>query len=412
MKPNWIILLLIICQLLWAQEEQRELLQPPSSTTKTSVFDVDAEQLQRSKDQIIPQQQFLEQVFEKEINADEYILGPGDQLLIKVWGVLEAQYVSYISPEGYIIIPSVAEISVSGKSLAEGSELIEKALEKSFKNANFSIRLIRMRKFRVFVVGEVRAPGTFFLRAVDRISDAIQLARDLTDWGDETRIEIRRETGETEVIDISEFYLKGNLTQNPLLEGGDIIYVPRIDLQGEFVIIEGNIGSQGIYQTRHQETLFDFLTRLKAINRRSDVENVILFRNDSLKTFNLLEAKSGARTEVLKTGDRIRIPSHRNQVYVRGEVFQPGPYPYLANYHAQDYAGNAGLLETSKSLKNLYVIRAETGEIEKGKKVIVENGDVVVVPRKTRETWKDILSIVTPIVSVALSSWAIIRTTR
>ena len=83
----------------------------------------------------------------------------------------------------------------------------------------------------------------------------------------------------------------------------------------------------------------------------------------------------------------------------------------MANYNTQDYAGSAGLLETSKSLEHLYVIRAETGEIEVGNNVIVENGDVVVVPRKKRETWKDILTIITPIISIALSTWAIIRTT-
>jgi protein involved in polysaccharide export with SLBB domain len=213
-------------------------------------------------------------------------------------------------------------------------------------------------------------------------------------------------------VDISEFNLNGDMTQNPLLAGGDIVYVPRIDLQGAFVIIEGNVGSQGIYQTRRQETLFDFLTRLKAINRQSDVENIVLLRNDSLTIYNLLEKESEARRLILETGDRIRIPTHRNQVYVRGEVFRPGPYPFLANYMAQDYAGYAGLLETSKDLEHLYVIRAESGAIEHGREIIVENGDVVVVPRKQREAWKDILTIITPIVSIALSTIAIIQTSK
>jgi len=117
-----------------------------------------------------------------------------------------------------------------------------------------------------------------------------------------------------------------------------------------------------------------------------------------------------AQKETLQTGDVIVIPSIRDQVYVKGEVLKPGPFPYLANYTARDYAGFAGLLETSKGLDNIYVIHTRTGEIEKGADVIVGNGDIVVVPRRSREVFKDYLSVLMPIISVGLSAYALIRT--
>ncbi len=378
---------------------------------RSSVFDVDMEQAQKSNEQLIPQQQFLEQTFEKAIDPATYLLGPGDQLLIKVSGVLEKEFISGVSPEGYLA-PSITEIYVSGKPLSVASELIKEALAKTFLNAKFSVRLVKLRKFRAFVVGEVRRPGTYYLRAVDRVSDAIQLAGGLTDWGDDTRIQLRHSNNTTDTVNVNEFYLTGNLENNDPLNGGDVIYIPPIDLKKNYVIIEGNVGSQGIYQIRQQEKLFDFLTRLQAINRRSDIENIILVRNDQKIAFNLLERNSKARGEVLLTGDRIIIPSNRNRVYVRGEVLQPGSFPYLANYTTKDYAGSAGILETAKGLKNLIVIRGETGQVETGEDVVVGNGDIVVVPRRARESFKDIMTILMPIISVGISAAVLIQTSK
>ncbi len=385
--------------------------QEESQKRRTDVFDVDLQQTQQTNEQILPQQQFFEQAFEKSIDPESYILGPGDQLLIRVSGIFEKIFSVTVSPEGYLL-PNVTDVYVSGKTLSESVALITQALSRTYLNATFSVKLMKLRKFRVFIVGEVRYPGTYYLRAVDRVGDVIQLAGGLMDWGDDARIEIRHIDGTIDTVNINEFYLTGDLAYNPQLRGGDIIYIPSIDLQQNYVIIEGNVGSQGIYQIRENETIFDFLTRLRAINRRSDIENVILIRSNSRKRFNLLNSDTPARQEVLQTGDRIIIPSRQNNVYVRGEVVQPGALPYLANYTTKDYAGKAGILETAKSLDNLYVIRSETGQIEKGKDVIVGNGDIVVVPRRSRETFKDILTILTPIISIGISSYALIKSTN
>jgi protein involved in polysaccharide export with SLBB domain len=339
-------------------------------------------------------------------------MGPGDQLLIKIWGALDTQFITAVSPEGYVIIPSVSEVFVSGKTLAATSELIRAEMEKVFKNAQFSVRLVRMRKFRVFVVGEVQNPGSYYLRSVDRLSDAIQLAQGLVGWGDDTRIQIRHESGEIDTVNVSEFYVTGDLQYNPALTGGDIVFVPPIDLQKKYVILEGNVGSQGLYQIRPNENLFSLLTRLKTINRRSDIENVVIIRDSEKKVFNLLQNQSAVTQEILQNGDRIMIPTIRDQVYVKGEVAQPGPFPYLANYTAKDYAGLAGMLASAKDFNKVYVIHAETGQVEKGGNVVVDNGDIVVVPKSTRENVKDYLAIITPLISIALSTVAIIQASK
>jgi protein involved in polysaccharide export with SLBB domain len=410
LKFVWLFIVLFLSQVLWAQrgDQASEL----KETTRSPVFDIDLNQFEKTNEQLVPQQQFLEQVFETEIDSTQYIMGPGDQLLIKIWGVLDTQFITAVTPEGYVIIPSVSEVFVSGKTLAAASKLIKEEMDKVFKNAGFSVRLVRIRKFRMFVVGEIRNPGAYYLRSVDRIGDALQLAGGLVGWGDETRIQIRHESGIVDTVNISEFYVSGDLKHNPLLTGGDVVFVPPIDLQKRYVILEGNVGSQGLYQVRPDENLFSLLTRLKTINRKSDIENIVIIRDSEKKVFNLLQNEAAAREEILQNGDRIMIPTIRDRVYVKGEVLQPGSFPYLANYTAKDYAGLAGMLASAKDFNKVYVIHAETGQVEKGGNAIVDNGDIVVVPRNTRENVKDILAIITPVISIALSTVAIIQASK
>lgn len=416
MRLSWLaVFFLILIQVAWAQQAQQQQGEgtvETKGTTRAPVFDIDMNQLEKTNEQLIPQQQFLEQVYEKEIDSTQYIMGPGDQLLIKIWGALDTQFISAITPEGYVLIPSVSEVFVAGKTLAETSNLIKAELDKVFKNAGFSVRLVRMRKFRVFVVGEVESPGTYYLRSVDRVTDAIQLAQGLVGWGDDTRVQIRHENNEVDTVNVSEFYVSGDLKYNPVLTGGDVVFVPPIDLQKKYVILAGNVGSQGLYQVGPHENLYSLLTRLKTINRKSNIQTIVIMRGGEKKVFNLLQDEAAARNEILQTGDRIMVPTIRDQVYVKGEVLRPGPLPYLANYMAKDYAGLAGMLATAKDFNEVYVIRTKTGEVEKGGNAIVDNGDIVVVPRNARENVKDYLAIITPLLSIALSTIAIIQASK
>ena len=410
MARRWTILAVLLLSLAAMAQQRTE--EEPQRTRTPNRTDIDLGKGEKSSESIIPQPQLLEQAFEGAIDSTRYILGPGDQLLVKIWGILDEQFVVPVTPEGYVVIPQVAEVQVSGRTLAEGSAALKRALRQSFRNAAFSIRLVRLRKFRVAVLGEVENPGTYFLRAVDRVSDAIQLAGGLSNWGNDTQVELYRGEGDTATINLSDFFLHGDKGANPVLNGGDVVFVPPIDLDENYVIVEGNVGSEGLYPIRDAEPLFTFLTRIRAINRRSDIDRIVLVRGGERRVVSLLGEDRAVRNLALATGDRIIVPTNRNQVYVRGEVIQPGALPYLANYMAQDYAGQAGLLETSRTLKDLYVIRAGSGEIARGPDVIVQNGDIVVVPRKTRETFKDYLTILTPIISIAISAIALINTTN
>jgi protein involved in polysaccharide export with SLBB domain len=386
--------------------KQEEPLQLPKD------FDIDIKTQEKTVERVLPPQQYLEQTLETVVDSTQYILGPGDLLLINILGPLKNQIFTEITSEGYVIVPGLSDIKVAGLSLHEGAVHIKNVLNRYFRDTQFTIRLMRMRKFRIYAVGEINKPGTYFMRGADRLSDLIELAQGVSSGGDETRITLQHIDGTVDTVDISDFFRNGIKEANPYLRGGDVVHFPLISLSRDFAFIEGNLDFPGIYQLKPGETLVEFLYRLKVFNRESNIEEISLTRNGQIQPFNLFTSIEAASNEVLQSGDRIFIPPTQVFVYVKGEVFQPGAFPYLANFKAKDYAGMAGMEETAQSIENIYIVRSETGEIEEGGEQIVSKGDVIVVPQRARENTKDILTILTPIISIGLSTFAIIQASK
>lgn len=367
------------------------------------------------------------QVLEAELEADLYIVGPGDQFRINVYGELDEEFDITVLPEGTVQIPGIGEMEVSGKDLRTVKKQLKSKVSESYIKADVKVNLTGLRKFRVYLTGEVDNPGTYFAQGSDRLSDVIEVSADavesvnrqkkettfkgLNDWADDTAINIKRLDGSKIVLDLSRFYRNGDKSQNPYLRGGDMIYVPSIDLEESYVFIEGNFGYQGIYPFKFGETLIEFLHRVSAFSRRSNLESVILERGSDRFKINLLQEHEKYSNFKLQEKDKIIIPELYNQVYVRGEVFSPGALPYMANYLAKDYIGRAGALDTGVGEDGIIVIRQETGEIFKGGNVLVEKGDTVILPKRGREIFKDYMTIAAPILSLFIST-AVLFTTR
>lgn len=362
----------------------------------------------KTEELMIPQPGWLGQIYEKEIDPNQYILGPGDQLIIKMLGTIEQQFVTVVTPEGFIIIPTIPRVYVGGNSLTEAEKLVVQAMGKIYKDAEFTLNILQMRAFKLYVVGEVTNPGTYVSSSINRVSDAITMAGGLTKWADETRIEIKNASAKIDTIEINEFYLNGDLNNNPLLNGGETIYIPSIDLSKQNVIVESNEIPDGIYQIKKGESLYDFLKRNKALKQEVELDNIIVKRNSKEHVFNLLYDLNEVKNFILSHHDNILIQSVNNRVFVTGEVRYPTSYPYLVNYTAKDYVGHAGLLESSKDINSIRVVHVKTGKTEKGKDVVVEKGDIIIVPRKTRDVTRDYLTIIVPVISLGLTAFALI----
>ncbi len=359
------------------------------------------------------------QVLEAELEGAHYIVGPGDVFKFTLFDQSGVSFNFSVSPEGNVMINTVGEFHIAGMTLTEAKAFLISGISQYYDKSQFAINLTQLRKFRVYLTGEVRAPGTYFVQGSDRLADVLEASivkslsskeasSSLTDWADNSRIEIRHRDSTITVIDISLFYREGDEKQNPYLHGGDVIFVPSIDLSRDYVVIEGNIGFQGLYALKKNETLFSFLTRVSALSKKSNLQNIVLVRDGERQVLDVLTQKDVRNTFLLKKGDKIIIPTIYEKVYVRGEVRRPGALPYKANYTAKDYIGEAGAMDSADDLASIMVLRQSGDGIAMGPDVIIQKGDTIILPRRAREVFKDYIRILLPILSLGISVYSIV----
>ncbi|HGY56416.1 MAG TPA: polysaccharide export protein [Caldithrix abyssi] len=366
------------------------------------------------------------QVLEDALDPEVYMVGPGDQFRLFIFGMLENEFDITVLPEGDVFIPTVGKINVKGLNLTRAKEKIKRKVEESYVKSEVSVNLSGLRKFRVYLTGEVNTPGTYFVQGSDRVSDVIEIAGGAKDWADATSVILRHKGGAADTLNLLRFYRQGDKSVNPLLQGGDMIYVAPIDLTKPYIIVESRIekvlegqtpdnkvvnekSTRAIFRLDEGETVIQFLQRISAFSAEIDLAKITLIRDTTEYVIDLLNRFTEYSSFVLKNRDRLIVPNLVSEVYVQGEVLRPGSYVYDVNLTANDYAGKAGVREKSKPSEDIIVIRAATGEIVVGGETIVEKGDRIIVPRKVREDVRDYMAILLPIVSIALSMYAVLK---
>ncbi len=355
------------------------------------------------------------QALETSIDPNTYIVGPGDQFLINIWSTMEANFKTAVTPEGKLIIPTIGTLVVDGKTLIEVQKMVREAGDKKYLQSKINANLIMLRTFRVHVTGQVHNPGPYAALAVYRVSDIIEQAGGLTTWGFERAIQVRHSDGVVDKIDLHQYKKLGNLDANIYLKGGDVIFVPAIDLTQATVRVDGRVNDPGIYEIAENETLKDLLLRVDALNRRVDLRNAYIERTSAgnsaveiIPIFPYLENKGNGYTDFyLNDGDVIILPQRNEDVYVIGAVRNPGAYPFIPKLKVQDYVGFAGSTENGVHLTKCKVIRYGSQIQEKGADLLVEPGDTVFVPRRTEFGVNEITSIVATIMSVIISMKAV-----
>ena len=351
------------------------------------------------------------QALEEAVNPDDYLVGPGDVFYVNITGEGYLPTAIVVSPEGKMIVPSVGTFDVDNKTLTDVKTLVfEQGKNKYKSNSAVRANLVQMRSMRVHVLGEVEIPGTYMAQPIDRISVMIERAGGISDWADERQVSIRHLDGSYDTCDLSDFYHRGNLATNNYVQGGDVIYVPPVDLSRKTVTIDGIMDKSGIYQIIDGETIEDFLLRVDALNKKVEVSDIYLVRNGSEGKKNIIKINLSAGKNdlpsnadlTLEDGDVIYAPSTRDYVYVVGAVHLPGSYPYFVGFSAVDYAGIAGGTSEMGRIKGIKTLRKNNQQVEKGTDIIVERGDTVIVPITFRKKISEYVQIAASLTTVGL----------
>ncbi len=389
---------------------------------------------------------------EEPIVPDEYILMPGDSLLITITGATNYSYMTGLTYEGKVTInipvtstPTAQGIYIPQYDVVEATELYGLTLESAkdslrrvflqyFRNIYVDITLIGMRRFTVFLVGEVKKPGKVYAWPVDRVSVVIERAGGIAPTGSRSHIELRRNDETYKIADLEEFERTGNREVNPFVRDGDLIYVPRM---AQSVIVNGAVFgkreyellqpevagegtdilpvrvrmSEGLYELIEGETVLDIIAKAGGTTPWTDLENVYIERQEQKIVINLAEVfadENSGYNILMEDGDRLYVPSVPTVVYVQGQVVTPGSFIFQPNLRASDYIGLAGGPLAEANMAAAYVLRGKQRLPVKDDPV-AEHGDRIIVPRVTFKFWQDYVEITAVFASLLISYLTLIK---
>jgi len=303
------------------------------------------------------------------IDAEKYIVGPGDEITIGIWGAYSFTYPLDVTPEGTLIIPTVGEVKVASKSLDEVKRFVTKKVKEKYKNIEVSTTLTNPRSFIVQVTGVVANQSSYIVSSVTRVDKVILLANQtslsssntlLVNPSDRNREELEldlqkmdpnkvedilkristrnirliRKDGTEQKVDIPLFYATGEDKYNPFLQDGDRIIVPNKNIENDFISIYGEVNKQGAYEFVDGDDLKILIEIAGGLTRFADSSKIGIFRKSPGSTESkiisaILPYDSSL---ILKRGDQIVVNSFGTKpsnliAYVTGEVKTPGVYP-------------------------------------------------------------------------------------
>ena len=256
-----------------------------------------------------------------------YVLGPGDVLVVDVYGASVENLKLTVSPDGDVYVPEYGPIHVSGLQISTAQNRIRSRLGRYFQSSNIQVKLAQTRSIQINVMGEVRVPGTYTLSSLSTVYHALYLAGGVNGLGTLRNIKLYRQGRLVTVVDVYEFILNGRLAGNVRLEDNDVIQVGTYD---RLVNISGYVKRPMSYELRSGESLETLLRYAGGFSSVAYRQTVRVVRNSEMlrNVFNVDEFDF--RTFRLNDGDAVSVEAnstlYENMVQVTGAVSRPGMY--------------------------------------------------------------------------------------
>jgi polysaccharide biosynthesis/export protein len=297
-----------------------------------------------------------------------YRVGPGDELLLILTGDIEAAYSLDVTREGFIFIPDVGQVQVSGLTMAELQDVLYSRLGRVYSGVTrspdattrFQVTVGQLRTNQVFVTGDVLMPGSYVVSSVGGVFNALYLAGGPTESGSFRNVEVHR-GGSVIPVDLYSFLIGGSGEADVRLESNDRIFVPPAGIQ---VRVEGAVRRPATYEMKGGEDIMDLIRfaggfRSDALVRRVQIDRVLppamrmAGRYRSLIDVDLTQLEQpAAAASRLEDGDVVHVfgvtDERRNRVWLGGGVRNPGIYEWQPGMTLWSLLSRAdGLLESA-----------------------------------------------------------------
>jgi len=293
----------------------------------------------------------------------DYVLGPGDVVVVQLFGSINANYKLPVDRRGMITFPEIGAISVAGMTFDDMHKLLQQRVAQQFIGVEASITLGELRSIRVFVLGDVDRPGSYVVSSLSTMTNALFVSGGVKLIGSLRNIQLKRAGKIVTRLDLYDLLLHGDTQQDKRLQPGDVIFVPPI---GETVSIEGQARRPAIYELRQEKKLGELIELAGgllpgAYPDEVRLERISAGRERILVDINLGDAKGKATR--LHDGDIVHVYSVleklENSVSLSGHVSRPLAYQWRQGLRLSDIVPGPSLLETDADLDYVLIKRQD-----------------------------------------------------
>lgn len=298
----------------------------------------------------------------------DYIVGPGDTLVIQLYGNEPQTYELTVERDGRINFPKIGPIMVSGMTFDAARDAIEAHVSKQLIGTRVSVTMGNLRSIRVFVLGEAEKPGSYTVSGLSSMTNALFVSGGVKKIGSLRNIQLKRAGRLISTLDLYDLLLHGDTSADRQLLPGDVIFIPPI---GSIVSVYGAVHRPAIYELRNEKTAEQGIELAGGLLPDADaslgqLERILPSQLRQMRDIDLTSA--AGRNTALDNGDKLRIPTIRptleKSVKLSGYVFRPGAFAYHSGLRLTDVLRSYDELRPEADLHYIMIRRVAPPELK------------------------------------------------
>lgn len=293
----------------------------------------------------------------------DYVLGPGDELLIQSWGQVTTNGRFPIDRAGDIFIPQVGTVHVAGLRFDQVQPNLKAQMSKLFRNFDLNVSMGQLRSIQVFLVGQARRPGTYTISSLSTLVNAIFATGGPSPQGSLRHIQLKRGGKLIVDFDLYDLLVQGDKSNDVPMLPGDVIYIPPV---GPQVAVAGNVKVPAIYELRSADstTVGDVLELAAGLTNVASRDKIRLERIDERHMRSVMEVSLDAqgKATLVQDGDLLELVAvtgkFKDTVTLRGNVANPGRYMWKPGMRVKDLLPDKDALIT----RDYWLKRSQLGQ--------------------------------------------------
>jgi protein involved in polysaccharide export with SLBB domain len=272
-----------------------------------------------------------------------YVLGPGDEVQVQIWGAIDLAAKLVVDSKGQITIPKVGAVTVAGISVGKLEPTLKAHVGKVFTNIELSASVAKLRSIQVYVVGQAQRPGTYTLSSLSTLVNALFASGGPSANGSMRAIQLKRGGQLVATIDLYDFIAKGDRLNDPSLQPGDVIVIPPA---GARVAVTGAYDQAAIYEVKpDRNSVGDLLALGGGVPTLATPQKALLERIDtsakqSPRQVQEIALNQAGLQQPLRDGDVLTLlpisPAFGNAVTLQGSVAQPLRHAWTSGMKVAD----------------------------------------------------------------------------